>query len=204
MFFSFIKNNGTDRNTLTSDIVNFRQVIFNDGRFVTVSREVRLLNSLYLWLPCLNCRMQWRIQERGPGGGGEGKVEGGITLILDQRAANFFSLKSKFAKSKTFMGKQNNIVEKNVLRKINLVSCHGQEPMGSCHGWIDCKLLTLATRYACCYKVSSVISGLQTGKVIPIETKTLKWKYLEHGEIVFSSSELPRIIRKKRRGVFLL
>ena len=133
--------------------------------------------------------------DSGKGAGGEGKVGGGITLILDQRAANFFSLKSKFAKSKTFMGKQNNIVEKNVLRKINLVSCHG---------WIDCKLLTLATRYACCYKVSSVISGLQTAKVITIETKTLKWKYLEHGEIVFSSSELPRIIRKKRRGVFLL
>lgn len=72
--------------------------------------------------------------DSGKGAGGEGKVEGGITLILDQRAANFFSLKSKFAKSKTFMGKQNNIVEKNVLRKINLVSCHGQEPMGSCHG----------------------------------------------------------------------
>ena len=127
------------------------------------------------------------------GGRGEGKVEGGITLILDQRAANFFSLKSKFAKSKTFMEKQNNIVEKNVLRKINLVSCHG---------WIDCKLLTLATRYACCYKVSSVISGLQTAKVITIETKTLKWKYSEHGEIVFSSSELPRIIRKKDAEYF--
>ena len=47
MFFSFIKNNGTDRNTLTLDIVNFRQVIFNDERFVTVSREVRFLNSVY-------------------------------------------------------------------------------------------------------------------------------------------------------------
>ena len=131
------------------------------------------------------------------GGRGEGGlgVEGGITLILDQRAANFFSLKSKFAKSKTFMEKQNNIVEKNVLRKINLVSCHA---------WIDCKLLTLATRYSCRYKVSSVISGLQTAKVITIETKTLKRKYLEHGEIVVSSSELPRIIRKKRRRVFLL
>ena len=41
------------------------------------------------------------------------------------------------------MGHQNNInyiVEKNVLGKIDLVSCHA---------WIDCKLLTLATRYSC-------------------------------------------------------
>ena len=60
---------------------------------------------------------------RKEGWGGGGGVEGGSALILDQRAANFFSFKSKFAKSKTFMGKQNNIVEKNVLRKINLVSC---------------------------------------------------------------------------------
>ena len=33
----------------------------------------------------------------------------------------------------------NNIVEKNVLRKIDLVSYYA---------WIDCKLLTLATRYS--------------------------------------------------------
>ena len=102
-------------------------------------------------------------RKRGRGGGG-----GRNYLNFRPKGRNFFSLKSKFAKSKTFMGKQNNIVEKNVLRKINLVSCHA---------WIDCKLLTLATRYSCRYKVSSVISGLQTAKVIKIETKTLKWKY---------------------------
>ena len=102
-------------------------------------------------------------RKRGRGGGG-----GRNYLNFRPKGRNFFSLKSKFAKSKTFMGKQNNIVEKNVLRKINLVSCHA---------WIDCKLLTLATRYSCRYKVSLVISGLQTAKVIKIETKTLKWKY---------------------------
>ena len=79
MFFSFTKNNGTDRDTLSLDIVNFREGIF----FMTEvlyhpARDVRLLNSLYLRLPCLYCRMQWWIPERGTGGGG------GSPLLLDQ------------------------------------------------------------------------------------------------------------------------
>ena len=36
MFFSFTKNNGTDRDTLSLDIVNFREgIFFHDGSFVS-------------------------------------------------------------------------------------------------------------------------------------------------------------------------
>lgn len=64
----------------------------------------------------VECNDGSRKQDRGGGGGRN-------YLNFRRKGRNFFSLKSKFAKSKTFMGKQNNIVEKNVLRKINLVSC---------------------------------------------------------------------------------
>ena len=54
MFFSFTKNNGTGRDTLSLDIVNFREVILMTE---LLSREVRLGDSPYLRFPCLYCRM---------------------------------------------------------------------------------------------------------------------------------------------------
>ena len=50
MFFSFTKDNGTGRGTLSLDIVNFREVILMTE---LLSREVCLGDSRYLRFPCL-------------------------------------------------------------------------------------------------------------------------------------------------------
>ena len=60
MFFTFTKNNGTGRNTLSLGIVNFREVILMTK---LLSREVRLGYSPYLRFPCLyvECLCIWLI-----------------------------------------------------------------------------------------------------------------------------------------------
>ena len=60
MFFTFTKNNGTGRDTLSLDIVNFREVILMTK---LLSREVRLGYSPYLRFPCLyvECLCFWLI-----------------------------------------------------------------------------------------------------------------------------------------------
>ena len=62
MFFTFTKNNGTDRDTLSLGIVNFREVILMTK---LLSREVRLGYSPYLRFPCLyvECLCIWLIYD---------------------------------------------------------------------------------------------------------------------------------------------
>ena len=91
-----------------------------------------------------------------------------LLVLLGKRNANerlsLISILENFCQIKNVNGKEkqfNNFVEKNVLRKIDLVSCHT---------WIACKLLTLRHKKLLSYKVSSVIIhnllGPQTQKSI--------------------------------------